>query len=168
MKKSVLLAVALVVLAVPALVQAGPPGEKFPEKKWFQNGKGYEEARELQKQTGADLLVYFARYYPNDEEGLCHWWEKRGLQNPLIEKHLRGYLKVKFTYPLKKDDEAMAEPFRVNKCPAVFVMGTNGWRNRISVFDWPNGKPELRKPEDVVTDLRAKSGARYQLPAEAP
>lgn len=155
-------------LLVPLLAAAGPQDAKFPDKKWFQNGKGYEEAVAIQKQTGADMLVYFARYYPNDEEGLCHWWEKRGLQHPSVEKLLRDYVKVKFTYPLKKDDEALAAPFRVNKCPAVFIVSTNGWRHRVAVFDWPNNQPELKKPENLISDIRAQSSARYQLPAAAP
>lgn len=158
----------LLALAVPLVAFAGPGeiGTKFPEKKWFQNGKGYAEALEIQKQTGADLFVYFARYYPNDQEGLCKWWEKRGLQHPDIEKLLRGYVKVKFSYPLNRDDEALVAPYNVNKCPAVFVVSTNGWRHRVAVFEWPGGEPELKKPDALERDIRAQSSARYQLPEE--
>lgn len=168
MKRAALLCALL--LAIPLLVAAGPndPAAKFPEKKWFQNGKGFAEALELQKQTGADLFVYFARYYPNDQEGLCKWWERRGLQHPDVEKLLRGYLKVKFSYPLGKDDEALAAPFNVNKCPAVYIVSTNGWRHRVAVFEWPGGEPELKKPDVLVNDIRSQSSARYQLPEEPP
>lgn len=155
-------------LVLSASSWAGPQDDKFPDKKWFQNGKGYAEALEIQKTTGADLFVYFARYYPNDQEGLCRWWEKRGLQHPTVEKHLRGYLKVKFTYPLKKDDEELTARFSINKCPAVFVVSTNGWRHRVAVFDWPGGEPELKKPDDLVNEIRAKSSARYQPPGDPP
>ncbi len=138
------------------------PVEKFPERKWFQNGKGYAEALEVQKATGADLFVYFARYSPSDEKGLCNWFEGRALQHPVLEKYLRGYLKVKFTFPLGKDDLAIAEKFRVNKCPAVFVVQTNGWNHRVAVFDWSGNQPELIPAEKLVPAIREKSGVRYR------
>lgn len=161
--------VPLSMLVVPLLALAGPldKEEKFPEKKWFQNGKGYAEALEVQKATGADLFVYFARYYPNDEEGLCRWFEKRGLQHPTVEKALRPYVKVKFAYPLNKDDTALTEPYRVNKCPAVFVVATNGWRHRVQVFEWQGGKkPDLLEPDALVALIRENSGPRYRLPTD--
>lgn len=151
-----------VLMLAGALAASEAAPEKFPEKKWFQNGKGYAEALEIQKATGADLFVYFARYSPSDQKGLCHWFEGKALQHPAVEKHLRGYLKVKFTFPLGKDDQAIADRFRVNKCPAVFVVQTNGWSGRVPVFDWPNNQPELVPAERLIPLIRQKSGPRYQ------
>lgn len=148
-------------LLVWALAAGAASPEKFPEKKWFQNGKGYAEALELQKATGADLFVYFARYSPSDQKGLCHWFEGKSLQHPSVEKQLRDYIKVKFTFPLGKDDQAIADKFRVNKCPAVFVVQTNGWNHRVPVFDWPNNQPDLVPAEKLVPAIREKSGTRY-------
>lgn len=55
------------------------PAQKFPENKWFNGVKGFEEALELQKTYDADMFIYFASYYPKEQEGLSKWFEKRGL-----------------------------------------------------------------------------------------
>lgn len=151
-------------LSLCVALNAAPPSaaEKFPEKKWFQNGKGYTEALEIQKATGADLFVYFARYLPSDEKGLCNWFESRLLQNPTVEKQLREYVKVKFTFPLSKDDLATAEKFHVNKCPAVFIVPATGWNQRITPFDWSGNQPKPVPADDLVGQIRSKSSARYQ------
>lgn len=123
---------------------------KVPKNKWFMNGRGYAEALELQKQTGANLLVYFERTFAKDEKGLCSWWEKKGLQHPDVQKVVDDYIKVKFSFPLSKDDQVLADKWKINKCPVVMVIQTNGWHNRVAVFDWPNGKPDLKDPKDIV------------------
>ena len=134
---------------------------KFPKNKWFNGLKGYNEALEIQKQTGADLFVYFARYYPSSEEGLCKWWEKRGLRAPEVDKYLDDYIKVKFQYPLNKKEEEATADFKVRKCPAVFIVHTNGFKSYCKVFEWTNKEPELRKPEELIEIFRARSGLKY-------
>jgi hypothetical protein len=150
---------ALALLAATAFAA----GDKFPKNKWFNGVKGYEQALEIQKATGADLFVYFAKYYPDNVEGLCRWWEKHSLSRKPLDDYLEGYIKVKIQLPLnKKDEEAIAD-FKVRKCPSVFVVQTNGFKNHCKVFLWPDGKPELIKPEDMIELLRARSGPRYQV-----
>ena len=134
---------------------------KFPKNKWFNGLKGYNEALEIQKQTGADLFVYFARYYPNSEEGLCKWWEKRGLRAPEVDKYLEDYIKVKFQYPMNKKEEEATAVFKVRKCPAVFIVHTNGFKSYCKVFDWPNNEPKLRTPDELIEIFRARSGLKY-------
>lgn len=133
---------------------------KVPKTKWFQNGKGYQEALELQKQTGADVLVYFAKYSPADQKGLCTWFEKKGLQHPDVQAVVDDYIKVKFTFPLGKDDQALADKWKINKCPVVIVVQTNGWHARASVFDWPAGEPKLKQPDGIVQEILDASAAK--------
>ncbi|HEY8241322.1 MAG TPA: hypothetical protein VIH35_07745 [Kiritimatiellia bacterium] len=148
---------------VATAVLAAAAEDKFPKNKWFNGVKGYNEALEIQKQTGADIFVYFARYYPKEEEGLCKWWEKRGVTAKPVDEFLEGFIKVKILYPLgKKDEEAVAD-FKVRKCPAVFIVSTNGFKQYCKVFQWPDGKPELIEPEQQVEVFRARSGPRYQV-----
>ncbi len=143
-----------------------PPANWKYENKWFNEFKGYQEALELQKQTGADIFLYFVRFLPEDEKGLCHWFETRGLAQLPVAKLLRDYLKVKVTYPLSKDAEAAMADFKVTKCPAVYIIKTDGHHNRCMVFEWPGGKPELLDANKLVELFRSKSDARYQLPAK--
>ena len=138
--------------------------DKFPKNKWF-NGMGdLEEAKQIQAQTGADIVIYFARSYPADEKGLCGWWEKRGLNQPVVTKYLQDYIKVKVLLPLGKKDQELLDQTRIqfNKTPAVFVIQTNGWSSKVAVFDWPQGQPKLYTPDEIVENIRAKSGERYQ------
>lgn len=160
--------VTVTLLAMGITLSAAPPqpagAEKFPEKKWFQNGKGYAEALEIQKKTGADLFIYFARYSPSDQKGLCNWFEQRLLQNPTVEKSLREYVKVKFTFPLSKGDNAIAEKFGVNKCPALYVVQPSGMYQRVTPFNWTNKQPKPVEPDNLVEQIRAKSGKSNASP----
>ena len=134
------------------------------DNKWFNDLKGYQEALELQKQTGADIFLYFARYFPDDEKGLCRWFETHGLGQPAVAKLLRDYLKVKLTYPLGKDAEAAMADFKVTKCPAIYIIKTDGHHDRCMVFEWPGGKPQILDPNKLVELFRSKSDARYLQP----
>jgi len=169
----------LALLAGAALDTGAAPTNKPPEvpkTKWFQNGRGYEDALELQKKTGADLFVYFARYQ-GSEKGLCTWWERKGMQQADVDKLLRNFIKVKFTFPLGRDDQALADKWKVGKCPVVYVVQTNGWRARCNVFDWPGGEPQLKTPEQLASAIveaamsgssRRKTPSRAEAQPEAP
>ncbi len=141
--------------------------KKFPDNKWFNGAKGLEEALELQKTFDADIFIYFASYYPKEQEGLSKWFEKRGLGQPVVNKYLRDYLKVQIRFPLgKKEEEALAR-FDVKKGPTVVILKTDGKHNYCKVFDWATKKPELLKPDELVELFRSKSSPKYQAPAGA-
>ena len=134
---------------------------------WFNKAKGYEKALELQKQTGADIFIYFSRQAPENEKGLCSWFEGKGLNTSKVKDYLRDYIKVDIPLPSNPDCQKLAQDFDVRKCPAVFIVQPNGLRNYCKVFDWPGGRPELYKPEELIEFFRARSSARYQHPAAA-
>jgi len=138
---------------------------KIPGK-WFKKAKGYQEALEVQKETGADIFLYFARMVPSDQKGLCRWWEKRGLKSSPVNRLLKEYIKVQITLPSKKEDEALAGEFKVGKCPSVVIVHPDGWKRYCKVFDWPQGKPKLKDPEELVEHIRSRSSEKYQQPAE--
>lgn len=153
MKPMKLLAGSCLLLAFAMGALAAEKVAKVPKAKWFQNGKGYQEALALQKQTGADVLVYFARYAPSDQKGLCTWFEKKGLQQPEVQQVVDDYIKVKFTFPLGKDDQALADKWKINKCPVLVVVQTNGWHERAAVFNWTGNQPQLKQPADIVQEI---------------
>ena len=155
--------VALSLVVAGVACAADPKPQKFPETKWFRGVDGLEEAKELQKVFDADIFVYFANYSPSDQKGLCNWFEKKSLFETPVQATLRDYLKVKIEFPLNNKDTAAVEPFGVNKCPAIFVVQPNGRRNRLSAFEWPDGKPELILPKDLDVVLRQKSSPKYQV-----
>jgi hypothetical protein len=138
---------------------------KVSEKKWLDESRGYAEALELQKQTGADLLVYFAQYSPPDRKGLSTWFERKSLQHGLVVEGLKPYIKVKVMLPLDKKEVPVFEKLKVTGGPTLVVVQTNGWSYRVGPFDWPGGQPELKKPEALIEEIRSHSGLRYQKPA---
>jgi hypothetical protein len=152
-------------LAVSALAQTpAPPAQtqKIPSS-WFLKAKGYEKALALQKETGADIFVYFSRQAPNSEQGLCQWFENKGLNNGKVRDYLRGYIKVQVPLPSNPDCQKLAERFQVKKCPAVHIVQANGLQQFCRVFDWTAGQPKLFEPEQLIEFFRARSGERYQL-----
>ena len=148
---------------------AAPPAPvekvlKVPKGQWLDGERGYLEALEIQKATGADILMYFFRFDLKDEKGLCTWWERKGLQNGKVSKHLQDYIKVKMQMPFRKKEIETFKAFKFNKTPAVFVAKPTGFPTKIAVFDWPNGKPELKEGSELV-DLITKASSPKEPPA---
>ncbi len=147
---------------------AGRPGDTTDEKipsKWFQKAKGYEEALEIQKQTGADIFIYFTRESPANEKGLCRWFENKALSDVKLRRVLRDYIKVEVPLPSNPDSQRLAEKFRVGKTPAIYIVQTNGFTQTVKVFDWSDGRPKLDPIETIIETIRVRSGPRYQKPA---
>lgn len=156
-------------VSVIALGFTAIAADKVPKNKWFLNGKGYKEAVELQKQTGALLFVYFENNSSSDQKGLCSWWEKKGLSQPDVQRVVDDMIKVKFTFPLSKDDQALADKWFVKKCPNVMVIQDNGWRARVDLFDWSGGKPDLYDAKKLVQNILNAcdpKGFRPKAPAD--
>ncbi|HMO49542.1 MAG TPA: hypothetical protein PKE26_03530 [Kiritimatiellia bacterium] len=147
-----------------ATVMAQPAGApKVPKGKWFEGDRGYQEALELQKQTGADILLYFFRHDASDEKGLCTWWERHGLQNGRVSKFLQDYIKVKVKMPLKPSARETFAPFKFNKTPAVYIVRAGGgFPVRCPVFNWPNNKPELKSAQELITMFTQASGPKAE------
>lgn len=160
----IILAVVGLLVGVGSWAAAGPelPGKpvRIPEKKWLDEARGYQEALDLQKQTGADLLMYFAQYSPPEKRGLSTWFERKGLQHGRVVEAMKPYIKVKVTLPLDKKEQPVFEKFRLTSGPVLYVVRTNGWPARIAPFDWPGGEPELKTPEALIEELKAKSSPR--------
>lgn len=132
--------------------------------KWFNHFKDHEELVELQKQTGACMLVYFKNLNASDEKGLCGWFEKDIANSPEWRKAMKNYLKIEITIAGGNDElEALVAKYRVKKTPAIYVVkpGT-AYPQRISVFEWTDKKPEPLDPEVVVESLKTASTPAYQ------
>ena len=138
---------------------------KIPNK-WFKGARGYEEARVVQRETGADIVIYFSKMSPPDQKGLCRWWEKRGLQVGPVKRTLKEYIKVKLSLPGTSDDRELVKKFKLTSAPKLVVVQTNEFSKYVACFEWPFNKPQLRKPDDIAEDIRRGSGERYQVPEE--
>lgn len=164
------IALALILSIAPVQMLLAQPGQKedidLPSK-WFQKAKGYEQALELQAETGADIFIYFTREAPSDEKGLCRWFESKGLSDVKIRKYLRDYIKVKAPLPSNPDTQKLAEAFEVGKTPAVYIVQPKRRPQKCAVFDWTDKKPKLLSADEMIEVFRVRSSERYQLPSEA-
>jgi hypothetical protein len=139
--------------AAPSTTQ---PPIKVPKGKWFEGERGFLEAKAIQDKTGMDMVIYFYNHDDDDEKGLCHWWEQKGMKEGKVDKLLETYLKVQVRVPLKTKEKDSFSSFQFNKTPAVFVAKTTGFPTKIPVFDWVNKRPQLRD-NAAIADLIAKA-----------
>jgi len=148
--------------AQKALIDS-PLFDQVPAK-WYDHFKDHAELVELQKQTGACMLVYFKNLNVSDEKGLCGWFEKAILNNTDWRKAMRYYLKIEIPVAGGNDVlEALLQQYRVKKTPAVFVVKPNGsLPQRLSVFDYIDGKPTPVEVPLLLEALKARSSPAYQ------
>lgn len=125
---------------------------------WFEDADGYEEALALQKETGADIFVYIRNAPTSNMRGLCKWFEKHGLKKGDVSKLVRHhFIKVRLDYPSNNDSEELIEDFYAPKGPSVVIVKPDGWRNRVKVFDWPGGEPDLKSHDELLDLFRKES-----------
>lgn len=148
-------------LALGLVAAKRPTTGLNPPKKWFHGAEGYKKALDYQKETGADIFVYFARPNTPNEKGLCAWFEKRGLQTINLRQLLREYIKVRIDLPGNPDNQELARSFKVRKTPAVFIVHPDGWRSRCSIFSWENRRPRLYEPDELVEFILRNSSSNY-------
>lgn len=141
----------------PAGTVAAPAAGVEAPGKWFKNAGGYQEALEIQKQTGADIFLFFANIDDDNQKGLCNWLETRGFDAGPVRKFLKEVIKVKATIPSNDDTEALAAAFGVKKCPSVYMVHPNGKRMRCNTFTYENKRPELPEPEVLAEQFRSQT-----------
>jgi len=149
------------VLGIKAFAEGpGSPNKKIP-RKWLAGLKGYQEAVLLQKETGADLVVYFADYGADNRKGLCTWWEQDGMQSGPVKKLLEGFIKVKIELPLNAREEEALSHFHLGKAPLVYVIrpADPDFPERVPLFDWELKRPRLKEPEELEKLFRDRSSS---------
>lgn len=132
--------------------------------KWFGNAKDHDELVELQKKTGACLLVYFKNFAVPNEKGLCSWFEKSITTDIKWRKAMKYYLKLEINVPGASAVEELAARYRVGKTPALFVVKPGETQGtRLQVFKYaPGMRPEPLEIEQVLAALKTASTPAYQ------
>lgn len=136
--------------------------EEIPAK-WFDDAKDYEALLELQKKTGACMLVYFKNPFVSNEKGLCGWFEKNVATDLQWRKAIKNYLKLQITYIGNEETKALIAQFRANKTPAFFVVKPGStFPARIQLFDYtPNSRPEPRDVPTILESIKVNSTPAY-------
>lgn len=163
--------------AAPAPDAYAPPGTPPEEQaridqplfelvpnKWFNSAKDFEKLLELQKESGACMLVYFNNQIDSSQKGLCNWFEKKVTTDMSWRKAMKFYIQFQVILPGKKDAQALVEKFRVNKTPALFVVKPfSTFYTRIQVFEFPVGDRPIPIEADVVLEsIKAASTPAYK------
>ena len=136
--------------------------EEIPAK-WFDDAKDYAALLELQKKTGACMLVYFKNPFVTNEKGLCGWFEKNVATDLQWRKAIKNYIKLQITYIGNEETEALIAQFRANKTPAFFVVKPGStFPARIQLFDYaPNTRPEPREVATIMESIKSNSTPAY-------
>jgi hypothetical protein len=151
---------------VPEELVASPRWDLIPHKP-FDKPKDYDQLLELQRQTGAVLLVYFRNDNDSSEKGLCNWYEKSIALTRDWQKVTRPYLKLNISLPGNAAAQALAKRYGVAKTPAIYVHKPNDWRPmRLPVFEWNNREPKPLPVDTVVESLLKFSTEAYQKHVE--
>jgi hypothetical protein len=133
--------------------------------KWFNNAKDYPELLDLQKKTGACMLVYFKNPSVPNEKGLCSWFEKSITTDILWRKAMKHFIKLEITLPGPSAVRDLAAQFRVVKTPAIFVVKPGDKMPfRLSVFEYPEGggRPTPIEVPAVLAALKGRCTPAYQ------
>lgn len=152
--------------ATPAEIAAidAPLFDQVPSK-WFNNAKDYPELLELQKKTGACMLVYFKNPSVPNEKGLCSWFEKSITTDIDWRKAMKHFIKLEITLPGPSAVRDLVEQFRVTKTPAIFaVKPGDKMPFRLLVFEYPEGggRPKPIEVPVVLEALKSRCTPAYQ------
>ncbi len=142
--------------------KAGDEAPSIPNR-FLARSRGYEQALELQKATGADIFLYVKHNSPPGARGLCNWWENRGMRAGNVQRWLRHYIKVELPLPSDAATREIAERFHLWEGPTIVVLHPNGRHNSIRVFERPDGgRMQLRSPDEIVELIQGASSPQYQ------
>lgn len=171
------------VFAADAPPPSGPPPYSYPANitpeeravidaplfdqvpaKWFNDADKYPQLLELQKKTGACILVYFKRVSEASEKGLCSWFEKGYMPDLGWRKAMRYFIKLEIQMPGGSATRELAAQFKVNKTPAIFVVKPGStFHQRLMVFEYPNGsRPQLIPVPTALPSLKERATPAYQ------
>jgi hypothetical protein len=156
MRRMIMTGLVLTMVGLAGMARA-EEAVRIPSK-YLLYARGYEKALALQQQTGADIFVYVSHKVPAGAKGLCNWWEKHAMQNGDVVRALEGMIKVELPLPSDGDTEELAATFRLWKGPTLVVVSPSGHKRSIRVFDWPDGKPELKEPDEIAALIAGADG----------
>ena len=140
-----------------------PLFDQVPSK-WFNNAKDYPELLELQKKTGACMLVYFKNPSVPNEKGLCSWFEKSITTDIDWRKAMKYFIKLEITLPGPSAVRDLVDLYKVSRTPAIFVVKPGSTMlGRLMVFEYPTGgRPQPIEVPVVLEALKSRCNPAYQ------
>ncbi len=140
---------------VPAALVETPKFELVP-KKWFTKADEYEKLKELQKETGACILVYFKNPTDSSQKGLCNWFEKDASTYTRWRKAMPYFIKLEVTLPGNNEVRALAATFGFKSTPAWYVVRPDApFPKRLPVIKYSTGgkNPEPMPEKELIPAL---------------
>ncbi len=132
-----------------------------PER-WFERARGYEEARKVQAELGADMLLFIASRSPAGPARRSRQFENNILRHRDMRDFLSHYVVVKLTIPTERETNDLAEEqFRVIYGPRVFVVRPGGFAQPLGVFERDNDRRTLLPVEEIQRRIVRASSPKY-------
>ncbi len=130
---------------------------------WFERARGFEEARELQAELGADMLLFIASRAPAGPARRSRQFENEILRHRDMQDFLQHYIVVKLTIPTERETNELAEErFRVKYGPRVFVVRPGGFATPVGVFLRDGDRRTLLSIADIQRRIVMASSALYK------
>lgn len=164
------ISVSVVAMTAPAIwaewppppPQREPPAEEqtagptaIPDR-FLERARGYEEGREIQELTQADMVLFIAYRSPAGPKQRSQRVENDLLRDSTVQEFLKDYVKVKLTLPSDPDTRELAERFRPSLGPNIYVVRPNGFRMQIGLFDRSGRQPRLIGPDEFIPMVRER------------
>jgi|GEM_PF-2903958 hypothetical protein len=151
----------LTALGSPFAAEVTEEQVKMP-RRWFNGARGFEEARQIQFDTGADIFLYIAKRGSSSSKGLCTWWETKGMKAGRLGSFLDYYIQVELAEPGDQETKDLIELFfTADNGPTVYIIPPHLPPRRIHVFNWPGGRPELKQNHDLLAEIKQASSPHY-------
>ena len=108
--------------SAPASDLANNPRLDDIPTRWHTNPRNHDELLEIQKQTGACILIYFKDTVHPQQKGLCSWFERVIAADIKWRRAMRYYLKLEITLPGNNAAQELATKYRAGHTPAIVVL----------------------------------------------
>ncbi len=157
-------------MAFALFAAASAFADELPDapERWFERADGFEEARAVQADIEADMILFIASRSPAGPTRRSRQFENNILRHRDMADFLKHYVIVKLTIPTDRDTNDLAEErFRVQHGPRVFVMRPGGFFIPIGVFERDGDRRTLFSVEQIQRRIVEASSPRYEPLARA-
>ena len=149
---------------VPVELAEKPKFELVP-KKWATKADEWEELKQLQKETGACILVYFKDPSDSSQKGLCNWFEKESSTYTRWRKAMPYFIKLEVTLPGNREVRELAATFGFKSTPAWYVLRPDAqFPKRLPVIKYAAGgkDPEPMPERELIPALLGLCTPAYE------
>jgi thiol:disulfide interchange protein len=118
---------------------------------WFEDAKGYQEARQVQAQTYKPILLYFyATWCPH-----CKDFAANVLAKPEMQAFLKNYPHVRIAPDNGQAEQQLMSEFGAEGYPTFYVVFPNQQRRMVDTFNLETNPPRPKTAAEFIQSIQA-------------